>query len=506
MNLAKLQSAISPVAQQLSENMSARLLHIFEVAGGGGLPAYWWLQDLSGKESTMFPIPAAAEPLVQAIRTAPVFTQPTVGRFIQLMMGLIVTMGRRTVSRALVPIEPEMEGHWSTYHRLYSSARYSLWTLAAVLVRQVVALLPSDAVIELVADDTVDGKEGDQVWAKSAHRDAARSTRSKTAIKFGHKWLVLCVVVHLKGWDRPWALPILCGMCLSPKVADALGKHQKTPSQLARQLLIQLMRWLPDRRFILTGDYQVITHQTVAFAQRHADRVTVVGRLRGDANFYAPPANPNRSCRGGKAKKGRKVPSPGEQIKQLHPQISEVAWYGGKRSKLRYVSQEALWYDRHSGSVTPIRWVGVLGDAERNLNDAFFFCSDVTMEAARIVERYARRWNIEVTFEEARALLGLETTRHWCRQSVLRVTPILLGLFSAVAVIWRQLPPARQCVRWSQTPCYTKQSVTFADALAAVRRELWEQSLLRHRHKTPCLTSLPPSLRQTILWHLAAAA
>ncbi len=40
--------------------------------------------------------------------------------------------------------------------------------LAAVLVRRVVALLPVDAVIRLVADDTVDGKNGDRVWAKSA--------------------------------------------------------------------------------------------------------------------------------------------------------------------------------------------------------------------------------------------------------------------------------------------------------------------------------------------------
>src|SRR5271168_2224664 len=105
-------------------------------------------------------------------------------------------------------MEPVLEGHWSNYHRLYSSAKYSMWELAAVLVRQVVALLPADAVIELAADDTVDGKEGDQVWAKSAHRDSARSSGAKTNIKFGHKWLALCVLVRLKGWDRPWALPI----------------------------------------------------------------------------------------------------------------------------------------------------------------------------------------------------------------------------------------------------------------------------------------------------------
>lgn len=452
----------------------------------------------------MFPvIPAAAEPLVQAVAVA--FTEPTLRRFCVLMCGLIVTMGRRTVSHTLVAVQPVLDGHWSGYHRLYCAARFSMWKLAAALVRQVVALLPAGVVIELVADDTVDGKEGDHVWAKGAHRDATRSSRSKTAVKFGHRWLVLCVLVWLPGWDRPWALPILCGLCISPKVAAKTGRRRKTPSQLARQLLIVLMRWLPDRKFILTGDYQVITHETAAFARRHADRVTVVGRLRGDANLYAAPINPNRRSRtGGLAKKGRKLPAPAARITQLQPLAQPLAWYGNSRRTVRHVSEAALWYDKHHNAVTPIRWVCVLG--EQDLPDAFFFCSDPAMDAARIIEYYARRWNIEVTFQESRALLGLETTRHWCRRSVLRVTPILLGLFTAVVLIWQRLPESRRRACWSATPCYAKPSITFADVLAAVRRELWETSLLRHRGKDRCLDRLPAALRKTILWHLAAAA
>jgi len=264
----------------------------------------------------LFSIPKAAEPLAQAICL--VFTRPTFRRFTALMMGLIVTMGRRTVSHTLAVMGPILDGHWCNYHRLYSSAKFSMWALAAVLVRQVVALLPAEVVIELVADETVDGKEGDKVWAKGAHRDPVRSSSSKTVIKFGHKWLVMCILIRLKGWDRPWALPILCGLCLSPKVAGPMGRRSKTPSQLARQLLIRLMRWLPNRKFVLIGDYQVVTHETAEFARRHCDRVTVIGRLRGDANLYAPPKNPLRkSSAGGCVKKGRKIPSPAATIDKL---------------------------------------------------------------------------------------------------------------------------------------------------------------------------------------------
>jgi hypothetical protein len=112
-----------------------------------------------------------------------------------------------------------------------------------------------------------------------------------------------------------------------------------------------------------------------------------------------------------------------------------------------------------------------------------------------------------VTFEESRALLGLETTRHWCRQSVLRVVPMLLGLFTAVALLWSKLPTCRRRRRDSATPCYLKQAPTFADVLFAVRREIWRESLLvRHRGKQRCLDLLPGPLRQILLWHLAAAA
>lgn len=446
----------------------------------------------------MFPIPAAAEPLVQSIRC--VFTRPTFQRFILLMSGLIVTMGRRTVSHSLRSIESQLNGHWSDYHRLYSNARYSMWKLSLALARQVVSLLPADQPIILVGDDTVDGKDGDCVWAKGAHRDSVRSSRSVSAVKFGHKWLVLCVLVRFARAARLWALPILCGLCISLKTGATLGKRQKTPSQLARQLLIRMMRWFPERKFILLGDFQVISHATACFAQRHRDRVTVVGRLRGDANLYGYPK------RRGRAKKGRKHPSPCQRIKHLKPTTQQVQWYGSVQRTLSYVSETGLWFNKNACQVTPIRWVCVLGDPKHSLPDAYFFTSDTTMPAAQIIEWFAKRWNIEVTFEETRTLLGLETTRHWCKQSVLRVTPILLGLFTAISLIWNQLPKPHKPTDLSQTPCYHKEHPTFADALYAVRRELWDQVLLRHQAPTRCLSLLPRQIRNVLLWHLAAAA
>jgi hypothetical protein len=454
------------------------------------------------------PIPQVAEPLVGQIRQSHAFTRPTFNRFLVLMCGLIVTAGRRSVSRTLQVMQPMLGGHWSDYHRLYSSAQFSIWALAAVLVREVIALLPADEPVVLLADDTVHGKAGKRVWARGSHRDPVRSSRKKSNIKFGHKWLVVCVLARLPSVARSWALPVLCGLCLSPKVARQVKRRPKTAATLSRQLLIRLMRWLPARSFILLGDGQVATHEVCHFAQRHGKRVTAIGRLRGDANLYAPPKDPNRPARGGgTARKGRKLPSPARRAAELRPRSKEVGWYGGRRQVVRFVSETALWYDKHGGHVAPIRWVCVLGDAKQGRADAYFYSSDPQMAPERIIELYASRWNIEVTFEETRALLGLETTRHWCRRSVLRVTPMLLGLFTAVALLWSRLPACRRRRRDSATPCYPKHAPTFADVLFAVRREIWRESLLvGHRGKQRCLDCLPRPLRQTLLWRLAAAA
>jgi hypothetical protein len=161
----------------------------------------------------------------------------------------------------------------------------------------------------------------------------------------------------------------------------------------------------------------------------------------------------------------------------------------------------------HHAAVVPIRWVCVLGN--KGLEDAYFYSSQPDIDARRIIELYAMRWNIEVTFQETRALLGFETTRHWCKKSVLRATPILMGLFTAVSLMWNELCGSIAKELLSQTPCYRKQGMTFSDVLYLVRREIWSNGLLQHPLCGRCdswLDKLPDRLRKSLLTQLAAAA
>lgn len=90
----------------------------------------------------------------------------------------------------------------------------------------------------------------------------------------------------------------------------------------------------------------------------------------------------------------------------------------------------------------------------------------------QILEWFVRRWQMEVTFEEMRTNLGMETQRQWSDLAIARTTPTLLGLFSLIVILADHL---QANFSWTikQTIWYSKAVPTFSDALALVRRFLW---------------------------------
>ena len=111
-------------------------------------------------------------------------------------------------------------------------------------------------------------------------------------------------------------------------------------------------------------------------------------------------------------------------------------------------------------------------DPEGKFDPKAFLSTNVELDAITILRYFVRRWQIEVTFEEARRHLGMESQRQWSDLAIVRTTPCLLGLFSVVTLMADYLHrQGRLSVR--QSAWYEKPLPTFSDALAAVRRELW---------------------------------
>lgn len=445
-------------------------------------------------------IPQAAEPLLREFTTA--FTRPTYPRFVILLLAAILTTGRRTISNVLRTVRTLAPGHPSTYHRVLSRRRWSSWKLARALAGYIFRHWIPEGVVNLCGDDTVDEHRGKKVYGKACHRDAVRSTHSFTAYRWGHKWVVLAILVKFPFAKRLWALPVLVALYRSKEWDQEHGRRHKTPSELMRQLLAVMIRWFPQRKFVFAGDGGFGTHALSRFAQGHGSRLTLVSRFYPDANLYAPPP-PVRGKRNGRPrKKGRKLPTPEAIVKKSPRRRLTVAWYGGGTRRIEIVSGIGHWYKNGEGLV-PVRWVFV-HDLTGTHRDDYFFTTDVGMTPKTIVETFTRRWSIETTFQEMRACLGLETTRGWSEKTVLRAAPGLFGLFSVVALLYARLPAKQTRTDFLAWPGKTDR--TFSDAMTAVRRWLWVNWVFATPRHHGAFAKLSGPTRAVLLYALAPAA
>jgi hypothetical protein len=109
-----------------------------------------------------------------------------------------------------------------------------------------------------------------------------------------------------------------------------------------------------------------------------------------------------------------------------------VPWYDGTQRILEIASDTAVWY--HSGlPPVPIRRV-LIRDPLGDFKPQALLCTDPEVDALQIIQWFVWRWQLEVTFQEARAHLGVETQRQWSDPAISRTTPVLLGLFSWVTI------------------------------------------------------------------------
>src|SRR5215469_5229521 len=443
-------------------------------------------------------LPHEAHSLLLAL--SPAFTVPSFHRFTTLMAAAILTTGRRTIANLLRTLGGLAPGHRTSYQRVLSQAQWSGLQLACLLTRFLLQHLLPQGVVRLVGDDTVDGHPGKQVHGKGRHRDPVRSTKSYTAWRWGHKWVVLAVLVSFPFAARPWALPVLVALYRSPEDNRKRGRPHRTPAQLLQLLLRLLVRWFPDRQFVCAGDQNYGSHDMASRASRTGGRLHLVSKFYPNANLYEPP--PAYAGNGRPRVKGAKLPTPQEVVATTPRRRLNVAWYGGGRRDVEVVTGSGPWYKAGQGLVR-VRWVYV-HDLTGTHRDEYFYSTDVTMTAQQILEEYTGRWNIETTFEDSRAYLGLESTRGWCERTVGRAEPCLLGLYSVVSLPYESLPAEEQqrgIVEWAG-----KTTVTFSDAITAVRRWLWTRWVFPQVDHGDTFAKLPEPFQQLLLYGLAPAA
>jgi DDE superfamily endonuclease len=443
-------------------------------------------------------LPPEAFPLITAL--APAFTQPTYRRFVTLLLAAVLTTGRRTVANLLRTLGALAPGHRTDYQRVLSRAPWSALEVGCGLTTFLLLHLLPEGTVVLVGDDTVDGHPGKKVYGKARHRDPVRSTHSHTAWRYGHKWVVLAVLVWFPFAVRPWALPVFVDLYRSPEEDRRRKRPHRTPAQLMCRLLRLVLLHFPDRQFVFVGDAGYGTHEVARFCHRHRARLTLVSKLHPEANLFEPP--PPYRGNGRPPVKGARRPKPREAVSASRRCMRlSVSWYGGGTRRVETVTGTGHWFKSGHGLV-PIRWAFVR-DLDGTHRDEYFFSTDPSMNVAVIIAHYTSRWNIETTFQEMRSCLGLETTRGWCRHTVLRAAPCLFGLYTVITVLYHALPEAKRtgAVVWPG-----KAAVSFSDALSSVRRWLWSECVFPQAGCDGGLEKLPSPLREVLLVALAPAA
>jgi hypothetical protein len=432
------------------------------------------------------------------------FTQPSWKRFSFLVVAAILTTGSKTISNLTRTLRCLSFGHGSSFHRLLSQRKWDCWRLSYILSFLIISTFyGSDTPIRIVGDDTVDGHRGKKVFGKSRHRDAVRSSRNYTAFRYGHKWVVLAVLVQVPYSQRPWALPCLVALYRSEKDNKKLGIRHKTPPEIMRQLLLQMMRWFPNRRFIFSGDSGFSTFEISQLAHQASSKLAVVGKFYANANLHAPAPRKTYSSKGGRPKvHGRKLPSPAQVVKAAKDFINlTVLWYGGGTRKVAILTGTGIWTNKRRK--VPVKWVFVR-DMTGTHRDDYFYTTDLSFSAKEIIEIYTGRWSIETTFQEMRSYLGLESTRGWKKETIMRSAPSLFGLYSLVVLIYQQIPAIwknQTGIQW-----VGKTDRTFSDLMTSLRRWLWFDWVFATLDKNSELQQLPTELRQTLMYCVAQAA
>jgi hypothetical protein len=423
-----------------------------------------------------------------------------------LLVGAILAPGKRTVTAALRVMGLRDERQFQNYHRVLNRATWSSYTLSRILLRLLLrAFVSADATVVIGLDDHIERRRGAKIAARGIYRDAVRSSKSFFVKTSGLRWLSMMLLAPIPWAKRVWALPFLTVLAPSERYHQQRGQRHKKLTDWGRQMITQVCRWLPDRAIVVVADSTYAVLELLAAAASLPTPLTIITRLRLDAALYdpAPPRAPGK--RGAPRKKGERQPSLSQRLadpKTKWERLS-LAWYGRTTRTVELASGTAVWY--HGGlPLVPLRWV-LIRDVAGKFEPQALLSTDLSLTAQQIVEWFVLRWQLEVTFEEGRAHLGVETQRQWSDLAILRTTPALLSLFSLITLFAHQLLQKRDLpVR--QAAWYPKTVATFSDTLAFVRQQLWPVDISWLSGAKDDVVIIPKALFERLTDTLAFAA
>lgn len=396
------------------------------------------------------------------------FTAPTFQRFVTVVTGWILCVGKHTVTGVLRGAGVVGKAHHSGYHWFFSGAKWATDKVGLALLGLVLKLVPAGETVTVTVDDTLARHKGKHIHGAAFHRDPMLSGLSKVAYSFGHCWVVLGVVVVLQRWEKAFCLPVLVRLYRPKNLCTGRGgAPYRKKTELVAEMVALLANALGNRRFVVLGDQAYVNSSVVRRLPASAD---IVGRARMDAALYAPPPRNRKPGPGRPRIKGERLPSPAQRISGRKWRTVRPLAYG-RRVRVQVQVFDALWYIVGHGRL--MRFVLIRGWPGHNKPD-LLVTTDTTMTAEQVITRYCHRWSIEETFRWAKGRLGFEDPQSRTEGAVTRTAPMALWVYSLVVLWYARWSKRRTTLPFRPAPWNTtKTTPSFSDMLAALRRQSW---------------------------------
>jgi hypothetical protein len=437
---------------------------------------------------------------------APLFS-PSVWSYVEvLLLGTILTPGKRTVAAVLRIMGLGNEPHFQNYHRVLNRARWSSRAASRILLRLLVESFAPSGPLLVGLDDTIERRWGRKIQARGIYRDPVRSSHSHFVKTSGLRWLSLMLLVEIPWAGRVWALPFLTVLAPSERYHQKRHQRHKTLVDWGRQMLLQLRRWLPERPVVLVADSSYAALEFLGCLANRKQPISCITRLRLDAQLYAPVRPRRKGQIGRPRRKGVRLPSLQQRLKDRKTKWSTVTvphWYSAGPRTVQIATGTAVWY-RVGLPVVPLRWI-LIRDPQQQFRPQALLSTDLQVAPGQAVQWFVLRWQLETTFAEVRAKLGVESQRQWSDRAIARTTPCLLALFSLVTLLGADLHRCGK-LQVRQSAWYRKVSLTFSDTIAAVRQQLWDCSLCAWSSQEQDHRKISPRLLQHLTEALCYAA
>jgi hypothetical protein len=256
-------------------------------------------------------------------------TEPSFRHALVLVTGALLTPGRRTVTAMLTVVGLAQAPTFTNYHRVLNRNHWSSREVARRLLTLLIAAFVPTGPVVIGLDDTLERRWGARIAARGIYRDPIRSSHGHFVKASGLRWLSFMLLTPLPWTDRVWALPFLTVLAPSERFSREHCRRHKALTDWARQGLLQIARWLPERRLVAVADMSYAAIELLSAVREH---VCMITRLRLDARLFAPPAPRIPGTIGRPRIVGERLPTLAERLADPRTPWRRLridGWYGG---------------------------------------------------------------------------------------------------------------------------------------------------------------------------------